>query len=361
MDSLEDRKRKKVYEANIAAAQAAYKEKTSKAAEQKTLQEDLRKIDVDKAKAEAARAIVDEDMARGKEKGQEILGPEGLGRLGSDVEVQEILSKYKDVSEQGLGRQEVAAQRAESLRAIQGQGQTAVRGLQASLARAGVKGAVAGQQIMQRNIETSRQVADVEQNLFLKSEDIRRQGLADYSQKVGDVKTYDLGQAAAEKDILMQSSFGYAQLGSAERSAEIQAKYAKEASIAAAAAGRPSCFLGSTMLTSFDGSKFYIKDAQPGMRLFNGDYILGTTCHLATDPLYEYNGVSVTGCHFVWHKGEFIPVAYTGAPRINYDIDNLYVYNLITSSGIIDINGTTFSDYDDDYLKELYEEISRVC
>ena len=68
----------------------------------------------------------------------------------------------------------------------------------------------------------------------MKSESIKREGLKDFSQRLGETKTSDLGQAAKEKDIIMQAGLGFAQMGSAERTSEMQTKHSAAASVAAA-------------------------------------------------------------------------------------------------------------------------------
>ena len=178
----------------------------------------------------------DQSVLSGAQFGAGVLGEEGLGRLGTDTEVQETLGRFKDVADKGLSRGEVAAERAQAFRGIESNTQTGMRSLQGRLAKMGVKGAVAGQQLIQREIQGAQQKSDIEQNLFLKSEQVKREGLKDFSQRQGAVKTFDLGQSAKEKDIILQSGLGFAQVGSAERVAKFAAERSKEASIASARA-----------------------------------------------------------------------------------------------------------------------------
>jgi hypothetical protein len=300
------------------------------------------------------------DIAKGKEFGQEVLG-DGLGRLGTDPEIQAALGKFKDISEQGLSRQEVAAERAQAFRGIEGSTQTGLRSLQSRLAKSGVKGGAAGLALLQREAAGAQQKADVEQNLFLKSEQIKREGLADYSQRLGDVKQFDLGQAAAEKDIVMQSALGFAQIGSSERTAKYAAERSKEASVASARAGRPRCFMGDNLVEDANGKKVRFEDLKPGMMLKEGNVVTGVSCHMALDDLYEYNGVRVTGCHYVFDNNRFRQVKNAkGSKRVMYGVDEILVYNVFTSTGLIEVNGQLFSDYDDDSLKAMDEEISEI-
>lgn len=298
------------------------------------------------------------DLAKGAEFGASVLGEEGLGRLGTDTEIQETLGRFKDISEQGLSRQELAAERAQATRSIDSATQTGMRGLQAKLARMGVKGAVAGQQLIGREMAGAQQKADLAQNLFLKSEQVKREGLKDFSSRLGEVKTFDLGQAAKEKDIMVQSGLGFAQMGSSERTAKFAAEQSAKASVASAKASKPSCFTGDNKLELGNGLLINFADLEPGMMLKDDNLVLGVSKHLALDTLYDYNGVKVTGDHFVWEQGFFKPVKESEiAKEVKYPVGTLYVWNIITDSGIIEINGNVFSDWEDDRIKEDYEKI----
>jgi hypothetical protein len=171
----------------------------------------------------------DKAMLRGAQFGADILGEEGLGRRGSDAEVADVLARKKAIADQGLSRGEVAAERAQAFRDIDSQTQTGMRSLQAQLARMGVKGATAGQQLIQRQVAGAQQKGDVSQNLFLKSEQLKRSGLKEYGESLGNVKSFDLGQAAKEKNIVLQSGLSFAQMGSSERAARIAGESQVEA------------------------------------------------------------------------------------------------------------------------------------
>lgn len=294
-----------------------------------------------------------QDLVKGAEFGGAVLGEEGLGRLGTDTEVQETLGRFKDIADKGLSRQELAAERAQATRSIDSSTQTASRGLQAKLAKMGVKGSVAGQQLVQAEMQGAQQKADLSQNLFLKSEQIKREGLKDFSQRQGDIKTFDLGQSAKEKDIIMQSGLGFAQMGSSERTAKYAAEQSAKASVASARASKPSCFVGSTLLKDLDGKEIKFEDLQPGIMLKDNNLVMGVSKHLAVDDLYYFKGTKVTGCHFVFSNGNFVQVKNAvGAEKIEYDVDEVYVYNIITSSGVVEINNELFSDWNDDDLVE---------
>lgn len=313
------------------------------------------------AQTEKGRVARTEDIKAGREFGKEVLGPEGLGRLGSDAEVSDALSRKKAIADQGLSRQEVAAERAQATRSIDSSTQTSQRQLQAQLARSGVKGAVAGNKLLGAQAAGMQQKADLSQNLFLKSEQIKREGLKDYSSALGETKTFDLGQAAKEKDIELQAGLGMAQIGSSERTAQFAAEKSKESSVASARASRPSCFTGNTVLELEENECIEFKDLQPGMMLKDNNLVLGVSKHLAIDDLYYYKGTKVTGSHFVLENSKFKKVKdCSSSVKIEHEVNELYVYNIITSSGLVEINGVIFSDWNDDELEETYGIIQEV-
>ena len=124
----------------------------------------------------------------------------------------------------------------------------------------GVRGATAGRQVGNILAQGMQKQADVSRDLFLKSEQVKRQGLQDYSSRLGDMKTFDLGQAAAEKNIVLQAGLGIAQVGSAERAAKYAAEQQRLASQARASAG--GCFVKGTMIELKDGSSKPINEIE---------------------------------------------------------------------------------------------------
>lgn len=320
----------------------------------------------DKANATAEKAKKDfasreSDINAGKQFGQEVLGEEGLGRLGSDAEIQSTLDRFKQISETGMSSQESEAQKAQAFKGIDSATQTGLRSLQSRFARSGVKGAVAGQQLMQREMSGAQQKADASTNLFLKSEEVKRNALENFSSRLGEVKTFDLGQAAKEKDIVMQSGLGFAQIGSAERTANYAAEQSAKASVASARASRPSCFLGSNLVELNSGKKVRFDSLEPGMVLKNNNLIEGISKHLAVDSLYNYGDVMVTGEHFVVEGEGYLKVKDSSkAKKAAYPVDTLYVYNIITDEGTVELNGITFADWNDDDLEEYYGNVQEI-
>ncbi len=181
---------------------------------------------------------IEQDILSGAKFGETILGDKGLGRLQEDEEIQESLLRFKQISEQGLSAQEVEAERTQLFQGIDRNTQTALRGLQARLASSGVRGGTAGSQLGRTAIAGAGQKTEVERDLFLKSAEAKRQGLIDFSERQGAVKTFDLAQEAREKDIILQAGLGQAQLGVSERSAKDAAAAQERAAAAKSGGGK---------------------------------------------------------------------------------------------------------------------------
>ena len=284
----------------------------------------------------------EKDMLKGAKFGESVLGPDGLGRLAEDVDVQEALGRYKDIADKGLSRAEVEAEKSQAFKEIQGSTETARRQLQAQLARMGVRGATAGRQVGNILAQGMQKQADVSRDLFLKSEQVKRQGLQDYSSRLGDMKTFDLGQAAAEKNIVLQAGLGIAQVGSAERAAKYAAEQQRLASQARASAG--GCFVKGTMIELKDGSSKPINEIEIGTELKTG-VVNGVMVFAKQKDMYNFNGVIVSNSHYVYDiDGVWKRVEDTGAEKV--EIEDEYVYVLNTTTGTIEINGMLFADYE---------------
>lgn len=176
-----------------------------------------------------AKGAIGTDIASGIDAGQGILGADGLGRLGGDEQILGVLDQFEDIANNGLSTKELEGKRAQAFQGIDRNTQTSLRGLQGRLARSGVKGGIAAKALLQAQGQGDAQKGNVERDLFLESASIQRQGLKDFSQRLGNVKQFDLAQRAKEKDLLLQSGLGVAKLGSGERNAERQAAAARDA------------------------------------------------------------------------------------------------------------------------------------
>lgn len=285
---------------------------------------------------------IEKDMLRGSKFGEAILGEEGLGRLSEDVDVQEALQRYKDISEKGLSREEVEAEKGQMFKEIQSSTETARRQLQAQLAKMGVRGGIAGSQVRDVITKGMSQQADVSRDLFLKSEGIKRQGLADYSSRLGEMKTFDLAQEAAEKNIVLQAGLGIAQTGSAERAAKYAAEQQRLAAQARSQAA--SCFLKQTEIELKDGSKKTINNLALGDELKTGK-VTGVMAFTRNEEIYDVEGIYVSGSHYVFDAdGVWKTVRELGFPVVITSDE--VVYTLTTTSGTLEINGILFSDHE---------------
>lgn len=304
----------------------------------------------------------EQQMYKGAKFAEGLLGEEGLGRLGTDTEVQDTLQRFKDISEQGLSRQEVEQERAAAFEGIDRSTQTSQRALQAALARAGVKGATAGQQLLQGELGGLQAKAGVERDLFLKSEQLKRTGLADYSQRLGDVKTFDLSQAASEKDIALQTGLAFAQMKSAKDIAAVQARAQESAARARSAA---ACFHEDTLVRMVTGGYKRISEISLGEETSMGD-VLGTSKYLVDgSELVSVDGNIMTGNHILFHKGKYILAEEIGK-KLNWSGQHVVYDILIDGQHLIELNGGILAtdqeamDYSPEAIRDFLNEFTKT-
>ena len=176
-----------------------------------------------------ARGLMKTQTAEAKGEGlaKKVIGPEGLERIGADPEVQEVLARRKQISEEGISQAEQEALKTKMARQMMQAEQAA--GLRLGGALGGAQGAsIAAQQrsLMAQGMQAR---AGIERDIFLAQEQAKRAGLESYASALGEVKTFDIGQAAKERDIMQSSIMGYEQMASAERAAKLQAQAAQAA------------------------------------------------------------------------------------------------------------------------------------
>jgi hypothetical protein len=295
-----------------------------------------------------------EPLIRGAEFGATILG-EGLGRLSSDEDIKGVLSRYKDQS-QGLDAAEMQADRERAYQGISQSTQTASRQVQAAMARAGVRGGVAGAQLRDVAIGGMQQKAEVERDLFLKNADAKRTGLENYASALGEVKTFDLGQAAKEKDIILQSAMGVSGQQVALDSARMQAESAR-ASLAAQQRAN-SCFAPDTEILMIDGSYKEIQDVRLGDETAWG-VVKGITKHLISgEDLMLYGSTCVTPMHPVLTRNGWSMVQDTRLAKNAGFRGEAVVYDLMVEKHRIETKDAIFADYDGyDFDYESHAEL----
>ena len=276
----------------------------------------------------AGRTHLQTDVAAGQEFGQQILGTEGLGRLGTDPTMQGIQDRLGKLS-QGLTSQEVTAQKEQALGSIDANTQAQQRALQAQLARAGVKGGAAGAQLGQVATSGIQAKAGLEQDMILKQREAEISGIKDLAAFSRSTQEFDLGQAAAEKNILLQSGLGFANFGAAERGAVAAAQAAEKARIAQAAA----CHTGDVEVKMKDGSFKLISQIDVGEEVYGGGLVKIIGKAFADSDIYVYEGEKCSATHLIAHEGAFTLVSKIPGAFKTTMSENTIVYPMLTEKG----------------------------
>jgi len=124
--------------------------------------------------------------------------------------------------------------------------------------------------------------------------------------------------------------------------------------------GLPRCFVGDTLLTLNNGDKIKMKDVETGMILEN-DNIVTAKMKLAYigDTIYNLNDIYCTGDHNIKYNGSWIKTKdHPQSIKTVMYCDYLYCIN--TSKKVININGETFSDWDELDNNKI-DEIKQKC
>lgn len=203
-----------------------------KQAEKKKKEANQKEMDEKLARSES---YMKQDLEKGKQFASDLLGTEGLGRIKDTSEYQESLSLLRSTMPSS---QESLARREQATRGLQGAEATSNRQLLASLSAAGVRGgAAAGAlgSLASGNVERRRAM---EQDLYLTDTNLRNQAIQNITGYQTSAAQFDISQAAAEKNLFLQTQLGFAQMGQNERSAIEQSQTALEAArIKAGASG----------------------------------------------------------------------------------------------------------------------------
>lgn len=199
----------------------------------------------------AADAAKREDQARisqaqGRiEAGQELaqsLIPEGsLGRIdenqvrqGRSADIADIIAQRKKIAEQGLAREEVQAERAKASEEINRQSETQRRRLAAIQATQGIRGGTATAQQSELLLQSLQARAGVERDLFLQSEQVKREALGQLEQSVSaaeaseasrqaariQLQQFNLQQAAKERFGQVSTALGFAGMVSGDEASQ---------------------------------------------------------------------------------------------------------------------------------------------
>lgn len=161
-----------------------------------------------------------QDLAEGRQRGQELFGQGSLGTRAQPAisgDLQDVLNRRRSALA-GFSSPEQAAMRAQALGQIGREGQTQLRSLRGQQAASGVRGALAGAQQMALQKNLGKQQADVERDLFLQNLAERNNNLSSFEKTLGE----EQGRAEREKLGQISTEMGFGQLGSAERAAAAQ-------------------------------------------------------------------------------------------------------------------------------------------
>ena len=215
---------------------------------------------------------------KGTEKAIQVLGEEGLGRLGERKDIQEVISETRDfrkTAEMGTGLAKEQLDRAkglssryeqmadqgmdpearEAMRTKMGQDMaqaSQLAGLRLGAALGGARGASSAAQSRSLMGQAIQGRANIERDIFLANEQAKLKGLqglgaslagergalagvqqgvageraalGDFASRVGQVGSFDIGQAAAEKELIGRLGLSFEQMKSQERAAALAAE-----------------------------------------------------------------------------------------------------------------------------------------
>lgn len=352
------------------------------------------KKDLEAADKKIADAGKTSDFDKGRDKAIEILGEEGLGRLGEDKDIQDTMaetkafqkkqeevtglakdqlerqkgltSRYEKMADEGISAEAREAQRTQMAQLMNKQAQMA--GLRMGGAMGGAKGA--GAMAQQRSLMQQQMMgrAGIERDIFLASEQAKERGLAgmagalqaeqgaisgigaavageraalgDYRQALGQIKTFDIGQAAAEKELIGSMGMQYEQLAQADRAA----KMAADAQIAA---GRAQCFLPGTMILMEDSSMKKVEDIQPGDYIARGGYVHAVG-RSRESTFYKWGHIILGRGHAVKEKHGWVDVDYADKSVKLEGTEFKVVHNFVTENHCAVVAGQvplTVGDY----------------
>ena len=127
----------------------------------------------------------------------------------------------------------------------------------------------------------------------------------------------------------------------------------------------PSCFDQDTMIIMKNGDKKAIKNIQVGEELEDGGKVTAVFKLSAHhQKMFNVDGVIVSGAHSIREDGKWVKVAdYLSSKPILTEYQNLYLYNLNTTTKEIPINGKIFCDWDEitpEIEGKLWSSIGKV-
>jgi len=303
---------------------AQAKEKAKEEAEKRRQANDTQRV---ADSAGLARKEIEKDFDTGTALGKKALG-DGLGRITDDADVVSSKDLMRTRAQEGLSDKEENALRDKGLANIQGGEQKAQRGLNASLARSGVRGGAAGQMQVELAAANVNNRRSFETDLLMNDEATKRKAELDFANFSTKIAEFDLGQAAKEKNIMLQTQYAVAQLGSTERGAT-KNQIAQER---AAEIKNNGCHVKNTKVKLSTGAYKKIQDIKIGDELALGGKVLGRGEILTDEDMYTKNSEVFTESHLVPFQGTFIPAGeHPDCLKISSNSANI-VYPLFTEN-----------------------------
>jgi hypothetical protein len=120
-----------------------------------------------------------------------------------------------------------------------------------------------------------------------------------------------------------------------------------------------SCFGEETLVGLKENGVKKICDLKLGDELEDNGYINGLCKFKREGQVYKLGNLYVDGMHFVEHEGNMIRVLrHPDAVKVDYKRD--VIYNVLTTTGKIRIDGRIFADYLGDNSLETYEELLKM-
>lgn len=120
-----------------------------------------------------------------------------------------------------------------------------------------------------------------------------------------------------------------------------------------------SCFGEETLICLKENEIKKICDLKLGDVLEDNGYINGLCKFKRAGQVYKLGNLYVDGMHFVEYEGNMIRVLrHPEAVKVEYKRD--IIYNVLTTTGKIGIDGRTFADYLGDNSLETYEELLKM-
>jgi len=239
------------------------------------------------------------EMQTGAQFGENVLG-DGLGRAAGNADIESLRGQYNQMA-QGYSGAEATARQEQAYQGINQATQTASRALQASLAKAGVRGGMAGSQLRDVQVQGMQQKANTQRDLFIAGEEAKRTGVNQLADFTTGILKYDQDQSAKEKDLVLQSAMGFAGMGVAERGASAAASAS-----AAAAAAQKSCFVDGSMVEMEGGAKKNISTLKIGDLTALGGRVTATGVMEVDTELFKFNNSVATATHVIFEEGQWI-------------------------------------------------------